>query len=74
MCVNLLDCDYKIFEEYQDIDTLIITAGFGRVAEFNSLTEAEIINSFKVNSVSAILIIKKFYQNIVQHLKKVQLS
>lgn len=66
VCVNLLDCDYKIFEEYQDIDTLIITAGFGRVAEFNSLTEAEIINSFKVNSVSAILIIKKFYHKLLQ--------
>ena len=61
---NLLEEDYSIFERFIDIDTLIITAGFGRVTQFENLLEQEIVNSFKVNTVGIIKIIKKFYDRI----------
>jgi len=61
---NLLLDDYSIFDKFNDIDTLIISAGFGRIAPFESLEEVEIINSFKVNTVSAMRIIKKFYHKL----------
>ncbi len=64
---NLLMDDYSIFDKFIDIDTLIITAGFGRIALFEDLEEAEIINSFKVNAVSAIRIIKKFYNKLCEN-------
>lgn len=62
--VDLSDCDYNVFDEYKEIDTLIITAGFGRVAKFSELTETEIVKSFKVNAISIISIIKKYYDKL----------
>lgn len=62
---NLLSDDYSIFESFDDIDTLIITAGFGRVSSFENLNEIEIINSFKVNTISVIRIINKFYKKLL---------
>jgi glycerol-3-phosphate cytidylyltransferase len=62
--LNLLLDDYNVFEHIQDIDTLILTAGFGRVAPFNDIEEAEIINSFKVNTLAAIRIIKRYYSSL----------
>ena len=53
------------FEEFNDINTLIITAGFGRIAPFESFNEVEIINNFKVNSIAAIRIIRKFYDKLL---------
>lgn len=61
---NLLEDDYSIFDKFNNIDTLIITAGFGRVAEFENLLEHEIINNFKVNTLSIIRIIKRFYNRL----------
>ena len=48
---DLSRCDMSVFYEYQDIDTLIITAGFGRPASFDTFNEKEIENSFRVNAV-----------------------
>ena len=53
--------NYAIFDEIQDIDTLIITAGFGRVALFENLTETEIKNLIKCNALAAIQVIRKYY-------------
>lgn len=61
---NLINDDYSIFDEITDINTLIITAGFGRVALFDELTEIEISNLIKCNMLSAIRIIKKYYEKI----------
>lgn len=58
---NLLNDDCSIFDVFDDIDSLIITAGFGRVAPFENIEDIEIINSFKVNSLAILRIIKKFY-------------
>ncbi len=61
---NLIDCDYSIFNEISDINTLIFTAGFGRVALFEDLKEIEIENIIKLNQLSAIKVIKKYYSQI----------
>ncbi len=52
------------FDAVQDIDCLIITAGFGRVAPFEALTEVEIDKLVKCNMLGAIRIIKKYYEKI----------
>ncbi len=64
---NLLDFDTDIFNKYAadpDVDTLMITAGFGRVADFEYLHTAEIDNLITVNTISAIKIIRCFYDRI----------
>lgn len=63
--VNLTDCNFDIFKEYQDVDSLIITAGFGRIALFETMTQKEIENSFKVNSIAVISIIKQYYSKLL---------
>lgn len=62
--LNLVSEEYSLFDEIRDIDTLIITAGFGRVALFEDLTEVEISNIVKCNTLSIIRIIKKYYDMI----------
>lgn len=61
---NLLDDDYSIFDSLEDINTLIITAGFGRLALFSDLKDEDIIASFQVNTIGVIRIIKHFYSKI----------
>ena len=62
--VNLLNRDYGFLDKYDDIDCLIYTAGYGRVAPFESITAAEIQNQFQVNSISAISVLNYFYHRI----------
>lgn len=61
---NLLNGDYSILNSFKNIDTLIITAGFGKLSLFNELEEDHIINSFQVNTIGVIRIIKHFYSKI----------
>lgn len=56
--------DYSIFDKYMDIDTLLITAGFGKLSFFSNIDEHYIISSFKVNTVAPIRIIRHFYDKI----------
>lgn len=53
--------DYSIFDKFQDIDTLMITAGFGRLALFKDVDEQMIPLSFNVNTIPVMRIIKRFY-------------
>lgn len=62
--LNLCEERYDIFDEIRDIDTLVISAGFGRVALFEELTQTEIKNLVKCNELAAIQIIKKYYDLI----------
>ena len=62
--LNLAFEDYTIFEQIRDIDTLIITAGFGRVATFEELKDVEATQLVKVNMLSVIRIIKCYYDKI----------
>ncbi len=61
---DLLHDDYSRFDSYTDIDTLFITAGFGRLAMFEDLDEQEIINGMRVNAESVMRVIKHFYNKI----------
>lgn len=64
---DLLDFNEELFEELSNednIEVLMITAGFGRVANFEYLHPIEIQNLLQVNTVSAIKIIRYFYDKI----------
>ena len=61
---NFVNGDYSIFDEINDIDTLVITVGFGRVALFEELTEAEVKNLLEVNFNSIVRVLKKYYSKI----------
>lgn len=58
---NLLSTELSFLQHFQDIDTLIITAGFGRIAPFEDILDQEIQNSFQVNTVAAIRILHHFF-------------
>lgn len=61
---DLTDNDYSLFDRFSDIDTLMITAGFGRLSLFKSIDEEHITSSFAVNSVAPIRIIHHFMDKL----------
>lgn len=61
---DLTQEDYSIFDKFQDIDTLMITAGFGRLALFKDVDESMIPLSFNVNTIPVMRIIKRFYSKL----------
>lgn len=63
---NLQSGDFGFLQECDDIDTLVITAGFGRVAAFESITPAEINNSFKVNAIAVFQILRYYFERMQQ--------
>ena len=60
---DLLSEDYSLFDKFKDVDTLMITAGFGRLALFKDLDENYIISSMNVNSTAVMRIIHRFYDS-----------
>lgn len=65
---DLSDFKTDIFEDLekkQDVDMLIITAGFGRVAKFENIDCTEIKKQMQVNTTSIMQIIKIFYNKIL---------
>ena len=56
--------DYSLFDRFADIDGLIITAGFGRLALFRDVPEEMIVTYFNVNTIPVIRIIKRFYNRL----------
>ena len=61
---DLTSTDYTFFDRFNDIDTLMITAGFGRLALFKDLDEQYIINSINVNATAVMRLIHRFYDKI----------
>lgn len=64
---NLLEFDDDLFDSLAadpDVKALMITAGFGRVADFEYLHTAEIEKLLQVNTVGGIKIVRKFYERI----------
>ncbi len=64
---DLLDFDEDIFKELaadEFVNALMITAGFGRVADFEYLHPAEIERLIKVNTIGSIKIVRFFYERI----------
>lgn len=62
---DLTNSDYSIFDSFTDIDGLIITAGFGRLALFKDIPEEMITTYFNVNTIPVIRIIKHFYDKLM---------
>lgn len=63
---NLISTDYSFLQQFQNIDTLVITTGFGRIAPFEDLIGQEIQNSFQVNAVAATRILHHFFPRMKQ--------
>lgn len=63
---NLLDDDLAFLPDPADVDALVFTAGFGRVAPFESILQAEINNQFQVNAVSPVKVLRHFFPRMRQ--------
>ena len=61
---DLTDEDYSFFDQFSDIDALMITAGFGKLALFKDVEEEYIKDSFHVNTIPVMLLIKRFYTKL----------
>lgn len=61
---DLTDSDYSLFKRFDDVDTLMITAGFGKLALFKDLDEDYIINSMNVNATAVMRIIHHFVDRL----------
>lgn len=67
---NLLDFDEELMNRLSsdaEVELLMITAGFGNVADFEYLHNAQIRNLLQVNTVAGIEIIRCFYHRIKSH-------
>lgn len=62
---DLTNDDYSIFDQFTDIDALIITAGFGKLALFENIDEKMIPLYFNVNTIAIIRVIKHFYERLL---------
>lgn len=62
---DLTNEDYSIFNQFADIDGLMITAGFGRLALFEEIDEKMIPLYFNVNTIAVIRVIKHFYNRLL---------
>lgn len=61
---DLTASDFSLFDSFSDIDTLIITAGFGKLSLFKNISEEHIVNSMAVNSTAVMRIVYHFYDRI----------
>ena len=57
--------DFSLFDEFKGVDTLMITAGFGRLAHFAEVEEEHIVDSFSVNTTAVVRIIRHFYDRLL---------
>lgn len=62
---DLISEDYSVFDRFQDIDGLFITAGFGKLALFENIEEKMIPLYFNVNTIAVIRVIKHFYDKLL---------
>ncbi len=58
---DLTNDDYSFFDRFTDINALMITAGFGKLALFKDVSESYIMNSFNVNTIPVLRLVHKFY-------------
>lgn len=61
---DLISGDFSLFDHFKDVEALMITAGFGRLALFQDVTENHISDSFAVNSIAPIRIIHRFMDKL----------
>lgn len=58
---DLTNEDYSFFDRFTDINALMITAGFGKLALFKDISERHIVDSFNVNTIPVLRLVKRFY-------------
>ena len=61
---NLMSSDYSFFDRFNDIDALMITAGFGKLALFKDISEQHIMDSFNVNTIPVLRLVRKYYDRL----------
>ena len=62
---DLTNDDYSIFDQFTDINGLVITAGFGKLELFENIDEKMIPLYFNVNTIAVIRVIKHFYERLL---------
>lgn len=62
---DLTSDDYSVFEQFTDVDGMMITAGFGKLALFEDIDEKMIPLYFNVNTIAVIRVIKHFYNRLL---------
>ncbi|NLF26890.1 MAG: SDR family NAD(P)-dependent oxidoreductase [Clostridiales bacterium] len=62
---NMLSDDWSVLEEaLTDADALIVTAGAGRVAPFDALTDAEVSRAFRLNAEGVALALHRAFPSL----------
>lgn len=61
---DLTSADYTFFDRFDDINALMVTAGFGKLALFKDIPEQHIIDSFNVNTIPVLRLMKRFYNKL----------
>jgi short-subunit dehydrogenase len=61
---DLTSEDYSFFDRFTDINALMITAGFGKLALFKDVPESYITNSFNVNTIPVLRLVHRFYDKL----------
>ena len=64
---NFVNFDLNVFPNPDEVDSLIITTGFGRVSLFENLEDPEIKNLLRVNLESVTRIIKHYFNRIASN-------
>lgn len=64
---DLTNKDYSFFDRFTDINALMITAGFGKLALFKDMSESYIMSSFNVNTIPVLRLVHKFYGKLEAH-------
>ena len=62
--LDVTDSSYEVLDGISDVDTLVITAGFGRLALFEDISEEEMVRQIQVNTIGPMRLIKRFYDRI----------
>lgn len=62
---NLLSDDFSVFDRFKDVDKLIITAGFGKLALFENYTENMLVEMMNVNATAVMRVIQHFYSRML---------
>jgi short-subunit dehydrogenase len=62
--LDLISDDYRILDQFNSVDLLMITAGFGKLSLFADNAEKDIVRYFEVNTIGPIRVIKHFYNKL----------
>lgn len=62
---DLTSDDYSVFDAYNGVDLVMVTAGFGRLALFEDIDERLICQYFQVNTIPVMRMVKHFYNRLL---------